>query len=215
MRSYLTPRFTKIPATLALSTLSACSMFGNGANTQNIVSLGSGTVVVSRLAPQILQGGSPNMSDPAVESKLLAFMPIRAQMAQINRAQTSEKWLLLNRETRSISLMQGDSPVATIKGEMLSSLEPGRYKIVHKQKNPSWYAPDEYFSRRTLPVPGKTAKERFRKGALGEYAMYLTKDTPIHCSPFSSDEVGGIRLSEEEITQLYYQLSVGSEIEVK
>ncbi|NQV20936.1 MAG: ribulose-phosphate 3-epimerase, partial [Rhodospirillales bacterium] len=47
------------------------------------------------------------------------------------------------------------------------SLNPGTYALQHKQKRPLWYASDEYFAKRQLPIPPPGDRQRYRRGALG------------------------------------------------
>ena len=86
---------------------------------------------------------------------------------------------------------------------------------MHKQRNPLWYAPDSYFKARLLPLPAEGDRSRFRRGALGEFVLFVDKDTPIHSGPFGSEEIGGIRLEEDDISRLYYQLELGATIRVE
>jgi hypothetical protein len=131
------------------------------------------------------------------------------------QATHSGTWLSINSIERSIRLMSGDSVISTASGDGLDKVTPGTYQLLHKQRNALWYAPDSYFSSRNLPVPPQGDKSRFRRGALGDFVLYINKDTPIHSGPFWSTDIGGIRLEDSELSRIYYQLPVGAEIEIR
>jgi hypothetical protein len=84
-----------------------------------------------------------------------------------------------------------------------------------KQESPLWYAPDSYFERRGLPVPPPFSHTRFRRGALGPFALFLTGEIPLHSAPFWSDEVGGLRVSEEVASALFQHLPLGATIDLE
>jgi hypothetical protein len=97
-----------------------------------------------------------------------------------------------------------------------------------KQEEPLWYAPDQYFEKRGLKKPAKYSAERFRRGALGPIAIFLSGEVldgdadsstkyeaapfAIHTAPFWSKEVGGLRVSEDIGEALYKILPVGLKI---
>ena len=124
-------------------------------------------------------------------------------------------WVLIDRGTKSIALMDGQNKVYEAAGTGLEELKPGSYEVMHKQKSALWYAPDEYFMNRHLAMPAEGSKDRYRRGALGEYAIFIDQDTPIHSGPVWTKEVGGVQLSEPDISRLYYKLEVGAPIEIK
>lgn len=177
--------------------LAACS--GGSKNTQeNKAWLQSGQIVISKSAPEVSEPRSLNM---------LGFFPVAASH--------SGTWLSFNKTEKSISLMDGARVITTSKAQGGEDLTAGSYQVLHMQKNPLWYAPDSYFSTRSLDIPSQGDKARFRRGALGEYAVFINKETPIHSGPLWSSEIGGIRVSEDDLSKIYYQLQIGSIIEVK
>jgi hypothetical protein len=111
--------------------------------------------------------------------------------------------------------MEGSKEIAQGAIEGVSSLRPGTFSVRHKQRSALWHAPEEYFAARGLEVPAAGTKARFLRGALGEFALFIDKDTPIHSGPIATDEIGGIRAEEDLLSQLYYSLEVGSPIEVR
>ncbi len=90
-----------------------------------------------------------------------------------------------------------------------------RVSIELKQESPLWYAPNSYFERRGLPVPPPFADTRFRRGALGPFALFLTGEIPLHSGPFWSDEIGGLRVSEEVASALFQHLPLGTTIDLE
>lgn len=68
---------------------------------------------------------------------------------------------------------------------------------------------------RQLESPPQGDKQRYRRGALGDFAIFLNQDTPLHCGPIWLGEIGGLRLSEADLSRLYYQVETGSVVEIK
>lgn len=90
---------------------------------------------------------------------------------------------------------------------------PTPLRVVLKQENPLWYAPDSYFTERGLAIPSPVAEGRFRRGALGPFALFLDSGIPIHTGPFWSREVGGLRISEEAGEALFALIPLGATLE--
>jgi hypothetical protein len=96
----------------------------------------------------------------------------------------------------------------------MNHLQAGSYTIAHKQRNPLWYAPDEYFSSRGLPIPGEGDKMRFLRGAYGDFALFIDADTAIHSGPFALDEIAGVRCDEKEMSKIFYSMEIGDSVQV-
>jgi lipoprotein-anchoring transpeptidase ErfK/SrfK len=111
--------------------------------------------------------------------------------------------------------MQGETVLQTVAGQGVESLNPGKYTVEHKQRSALWYAPAEYFTSRGLPVPPEGVKERYLRGALGDFALFLDQMTPLHNGPIWSKELGGVRFDESDISRIYYQVEVGAPVEVR
>lgn len=105
------------------------------------------------------------------------------------------------------------SLVAQSEGEL--DLKAGTYTLMHKQRAPLWYAGDSYFTNREIPVPASGDSNRYLRGALGDFALFIDRDISIHSSEIWTSEVGGLRVPEEEIRKIYYSLNVGSQIEIR
>lgn len=149
------------------------------------------------------------------ERKLFApligyFPPAHAYLPADN-----ETWLEVDSTKKKLTLFKGKSAIKEILGEGDVSIGEGDYYLQHKQKQPLWYAPDDYFTKRKLNVPGAGDRLRYRRGALGSYALYPTTTFPIHCGPVWSQDVGGLRVSAAELSSIYYMLPVGAPIVVK
>lgn len=142
---------------------------------------------------------------------IIGFFPLTATFNPAD----NEVWLELDRESRQLKVYKGKKEIKTIKGEGIVALAPGEYPLQHKQKSPLWYAPDEYFENRELRVPPRGDNFRYRRGALGAYALYPTMDFIIHSGPFWSREVGGMKVSESELSSIFLMINVGTPIVVK
>jgi lipoprotein-anchoring transpeptidase ErfK/SrfK len=162
----------------------------------------SGSFTIARAAPSVSQGSEHGV--------LMGFMP-----SELNSSTPKGKWIRVDRASNSLVLMDGTSSVTSAQVDGIDRMHSGKYQVIHKQKDPMWYAPDSYFANRHLEVPGKMDRERFRRGALGSYVVYFDKQTPLHSSPIPCDEVGGVRMDEKNMVEFYSQLPVGAEIEVR
>lgn len=168
-----------------------------GCSKPDVISFRSdGYVSINRIAPQI-----------ATPETLLGFLPALEN--------NSGDWLQIDTKSKKLILFEGTKKLqeAAIEGDI--SLKPGRYEIKHKQRSPLWYAGDDYFEARGLSVPEVGHRERYRRGALGDFALFIDSDTPIHSSPEYNKEVGGIRIDDEQMRKIYYSLDVGSVIEIR
>lgn len=209
IRSGVCQRALQCVAVVALIgfSLTACSSYLNSSlndgedNPNSRTWVQNGMVTISRAAPPA--------SGKASERAMLGFVP-----ATLNGTPTGS-WLSIDKETHDINLMKNDQVVSKLKGEGLDKLEAGLYKVKHKQRNPLWYAPDTYFQERNQQPPAEGDKARFRRGALGEFVVFIDQDTPIHSGPLWLQEIGGIKMDEADLSKIYYSLEVGSTIEVK
>lgn len=194
--------FTRLALVFVLLTaLAACSSHSVKPTTEPDAKwLRDGMIAFSRPAPEV----STNMP-----SSMLAFFPVRTSQAG--------SWLSIDLHSAAINLMDGDKVVASAQGEGVSNLKPGTYQILHKQRNALWYANDNYFKSRKLPVPPQNDRSRYRRGALGDFALFVGEDnpTPLHSGPVWSQEIGGIRLNDDDLSRIYYRIPVGAQVEVK
>lgn len=127
----------------------------------------------------------------------------------------NEIWLEIDGKNKTMTLIKGEQRLKAVPMQGQIPLAPGKYALQYKQHFPTWYAPNSYFEKRNLQVPGEQDQGRYLKGALGEYALYPTSSVVIHSSPIWSDEIGGLRVQKDEIAEVFSQLSLGSSIIVK
>lgn len=127
----------------------------------------------------------------------------------------NEVWVQIDRQTMRIAIYRGNTLVKEFGAEGSVSLNPGDYFVQLKQKDPVWYAPDAYFSARELVVPTADDRVRYRRGALGKFAIYPTDNFAIHSAPVFSPEVGGIRVSSADLASIYYLIPLGAPVVVK
>jgi hypothetical protein len=191
-------RFAVLTSVGAALVFTGCTALGGGTNKSAWMK--DGALALSRPVPD---AAAPALrSDP-----VLGFMPSRhSEMGQ---------WLRIDRSKSRIELMNGATSVATVSGDGVQSLKPGRYTIALKQKSPVWYAPARYFTDRLLDVPGEGNHDRYRRGALGPYALFLNEQTPIHSGPVWREEIGGVRVEESAMSRIFESLDVGATIEVR
>jgi hypothetical protein len=59
------------------------------------------------------------------------------------------------------------------------------------------------------------SRERFKRAALGSRALYLNNQLPIHSGPVWLKDIGGIRLVEKDMLELFSFVTVGTRIDVR
>jgi lipoprotein-anchoring transpeptidase ErfK/SrfK len=94
-------------------------------------------------------------------------------------------------------------------------MKQGTFSISRKEVNPLWKAPPTYFLRRGLPLPPEGSRERGIRGALGEHAIFIDEGRAIHSGPVWSDDVGGIKISRDDMALLFDSVPVGATVEVR
>lgn len=182
--------------------------------------LESGTIIISHQVPEkgtnvSLASTEEEQTFESTPSKTLAPLVGYFPPAVTYLPADNETWLEINRETRMLVLYKGKGVIKEIQGEGQVSIAPGDYYLQHKQKQPLWYAPNEYFAKRQLTVPSSNDRLRYRRGALGKFALFPTTTFPIHCAPIWTEDVGGLRVSSTDLSSIYYMLPVGAPIVVK
>jgi len=206
--------------------LSACSAAGGKFLPSTIFSSGSkylesGTVILSHQMPAkpspLAKLSRPISAEEHEDGTLHPLAPLVGYFppAVTYLPAENETWLEINRQNKVLTLYKGKGVIKEIHGEGDVSITPGDYYLQHKQKAPLWYAPNEYFAKRQLNVPPPSDRLRYRRGALGKFALFPTTTFPIHCAPIWTQEVGGIRVSANDLSSIYYMLPVGAPIVVK
>lgn len=191
--------------------LASCSFFDSSADvTSEEEFLSSGTLVLSQRVPS-------NRELTVEKTTKSAMAPVVGYFPNADKffPAVNEHWISIDKATKTISLFRGDEKLKDVKAVGKMNLKEGTYSLLHKEKNPLWYAPDKYFARRGIEVPSSDDLGRYRRGAYGDYALFLPNALAIHSSPIWSSEVGGIKVDEKEIKKLYASLSLGSQIIVK
>ncbi len=168
----------------------------------------SGTIVLSRAIPEPRE----SKVEPKVRyAPVIGYVPPSSAFVPAD----NETWLEIDRETHAATLFKGGKSAQHFSIEGSCELKPGTYPVQTKEKRPLWYAPDEYFVRRFMPVPGKNARLRYHRGAFGEYALFLGSTCSIHSAPLWTAEVGGLRIAPTELASIYHMLPVGSSVVIK
>jgi hypothetical protein len=159
-------------------------------------------LALSRPVPEV--GAKPI---PSAQS-MLGFMPTKHTQEAAS--------VVISRSRNALELSgAGESTPRTFSIEGAQNLPAGTYSVLLKQQDPLWYASDRYFTSRELEIPGQGDKERFRRGALGSYALFLSGETPIHAGPIWSEEIGGVRLDPTAMEALFAVIEVGAQVEVR
>ena len=169
--------------------------------------LESGSIILSHQVPS----KEVRAANARVLAPLIGYFPPAVTYLPAD----NETWLEITRETKTLVLFKGKGVIKEILGEGEVSIAPGDYYLQHKQKQPLWYAPNEYFAKRQLNVPAASDRLRYRRGALGKYALFPTTTFPIHCAPIWTEDVGGLKVSATDLSSIYYMLPVGAPIVVK
>lgn len=123
--------------------------------------------------------------------------------------------LIISRRDRTLTAFRPDAAPLVIKTEGAQHLPTGSFSVMNKEQNPLWYAPREYFTNRSLPVPSEGSRARFRRAALGQRTLYLSNQTPIHSGPVWLREIGGLRVNDSEMVDIYSMVSVGTRVEIR
>lgn len=123
--------------------------------------------------------------------------------------------VVIDSTLHSMSLeLPGKSPVV-FKAYGAYAMKRGAYSVTLKQTDPVWTAPTSYFLRRGLTVPPEGSADRRMKGVFGHQAIFLDKNIAIHSGPIWTDEIGGVKLSAEDMSRLFDAVSVGTKVEVR
>ena len=176
------------------SLLTACSTTTN--KTNDVSYLQDGMIVISR-----------SMPDPVsqVPETILGFMP----------ANSRGTWIQIDSKLQQLKLMQGQTEALSFNIKLGKNITPGTFKLIHKQERPTWYATDDYFTNRGIAVPATSSRQRYLKGALGNQALFLGESLSIHSAPLWCEEVGGIRIEDKNLQEIYHRLELNSVIEIR
>lgn len=171
----------------------------------------SGTVPIESVVTPVDIESNAQKSGPVLYAPLIGYFPPSSQFLPAE----NETWLEIDRQTKSIRVLKGDDVVKQCSLDGSVSLNPGVYPLQHKEQQPLWYATDRYFIQRELLVPDKTDSARYLRGALGQYALFISPNVSLHSAPIWSEEVGGVRMNREDMSAVYELLPIGASILVK
>lgn len=110
--------------------------------------------------------------------------------------------------------LPGETPVV-VKAYGAYTLKHGTFAVALKQNDPLWYAPPTYFLRRGMKVPPEGNRSRLMRGALGRKALFIDKQVAIHTGPVWNEEIGGLKVSEEDMSRLFDKVAIGTTVEVR
>lgn len=99
------------------------------------------------------------------------------------------------------------------------STPTGVYEIGRMKKDPVWYAPDWYYVEHGLPIPPAYSDERYRRGVLGDYALYLSDEIAIHGTQDESSvgrasSHGCLRMRNADIAVVFPLVHVGTRVDI-
>ncbi|GEM_PF-2898922 len=183
------------------------SFRSNSNNKQEWVN--SGSLSVIRPTPAI-----NSYANSSSTHNMLAFMPVRDPLNEV-AVNTSSYALIIDRAKRSASFYKGTEELLTFATEISPALKAGKFTVVLKQEDPLWYAPPVYFYARNLAVPANGTIERFRRGALGDRAIFISPEIAIHSSPVSEDSINGVRLSPHDMMSIYDNLPINAAVIIR
>ena len=134
--------------------------------------------------------------------------------SQITTGHEALPHLLIESATHTLTLsIPGQTPVK-MNAQGAYALTKGTFQVQQKVTDPMWKAPPTYFLRRGLQIPEDNSPARLMKGALGQKALFVNERIAIHNSSVWTDEVGGVRLSNEDMARLFESVRVGATVEV-
>jgi hypothetical protein len=147
----------------------------------------------------ILDSAAPRIIISRAERTITALAPVKSALSKADSSADAS----------------ANPPPLVFPSEGAQNLKPGSFSITLKEEAPLWYAPTEYFTRRKMSVPEEGSRARFMRAALGNRALYLNDQTPIHSGPLWLGEIGGVQIKEREMEQLFSLIPIGTRVEVR
>ncbi len=164
--------------------------------TEKVAYQANGLISISRQAPEVTSIQAP---------QTLAFMPI----------QFDSYWLKIDSKLSTVSLMQGTKEIKALDFISSNQLDAGSYKILIKDNQPLWYADEQYYVDRQLPIPLAFSSERYLKGVYGDKALFLENGQALFSNPEVQTLASGINVSKEILDVIYDNIAVESLVVVK
>lgn len=188
-------------ALISSCVLSACSFIGRN-DISGVQYAKDGLLSVSRPVPDA--ASVSNSAQPGL-GFLENTVPVVAEKNSVT----------IDRSARTLTFTGATGTSLSLPVEGADFLKPGTFKVIHKQRDPVWYAPDSYFTARQQEVPAEYDKERYRRGALGSLAIFFDGEQAIHSGPVWSEEVGGIKTEHSDLLNLFELLPIGTSLEIR
>jgi hypothetical protein len=192
-------RLIAVLCSLTLLAITGCSNFAPHRSSDDL--LASGVIAISRPIPQVgghiatktqLAQGLPSVTGPALAESVI-----------------------ISRADDTITAFNSAGKPVIFRAEGAEQLDQGAFTITVKEEHPLWYAPRSYFEKRSLNIPKDGSRDRFRRAALGNRALFLNNNLPIHSGPLWLEEIGGIKVGSNDMSTLYSMLDVGTRVEVR
>lgn len=188
------------------SSCSACGITSGTASDKTW--LQNGSLGLSRPVPPVSSSSAQGSETSSPRASL------RPDLAEPLESASGNTLVISRRDKTLTALPAGASPLV-IKTEGAQFLPEGSFSVTVKEQDPLWYAPRDYFLKRSLPVPDEGSRERFKRAALGSKTIFLNNSTPIHSGPVWMQEIGGVRLSESEMEQIFSMVTIGTRVEIR
>lgn len=133
----------------------------------------------------------------------------------IEQSEESLPRLVIETKHHTLTVTVPGKQPLVMKMEGAYALKAGAHAVVQKEQEPLWQAPPTYFLRRGLPVPAEDSPSRFLRGALGHQALRLDGSIALHSGPVWNNDVGGVRVSAQDMAMLFDVVPVGATVEVR
>lgn len=180
----------------------------------------SGSILIARPAPRVnvMYAAADSSRLSGSEPRILGFAPtLTDDKGLISQSPVAT----INRSAATVAVSGLDEP--GVVRQISESIPSGPYKVGLIQRNPRWYAPDSYYTRRNLKVPPAGSAPRFLKGALGIGAIFLQPlnalnsllQIPLHCAKEYTEDVGGVQLPEDTYLELQRALKLGNTVVIE
>ncbi len=144
-----------------------------------------------------------DLSGRELDEKALA-RELEARLAAVDAQETSQFYLVIDRQARKLTLRVGDRivreapleigpprPILAASGEKFAPAPlSGAFTVRQKFERPSWKPPAWVWSAAGLPVPSPLTEV---PGGLGRYVVVLTEDVVLHSPPPPESPLRGAR----------------------
>jgi len=156
---------------------------------------------------------------------------VEALKTRYERLTPKANYIIVNTNADSFAVMQGTTLlkkgvcstgsyimlVAHDQRKWVFKTPRGMFRVQGKLTNPVWYKPDWAFIEEGLPVPSAQSNNRFERGVLGDYALYLGDGYMLHGTLYQRFlglpvTHGCIRLGDDDLEYVYTHLDVGSKV---